>query len=161
MQISPRCHYLVVVVCFSKGRRGDRLALLYVLGPMKSRIAPVTVTNEMARRVVWVEQVNECEIISGNWPTVGLVAGFKAKAWPIPSFFLVDKELESYQSIKLSSQLQYKSIRSVPKSDVHADRELSTYGAGAFKTALLWRHQQRKFPRYPDLMKLLDGEQPS
>jgi hypothetical protein len=154
--MSPLRHYLVVAVAFSRGRRGDRLALVYVLGPMAGRVKPVDVTNAMARQVVWVAKVNECDIVRGKWPTVGRVAGFKSQAWPLPPFFLVDKEVEYYRRVQLSNSLDYKLVRRVAEADIQPDRELCAYGAGAFKTELLWRHQQRSFPRYPDLMSLLD-----
>jgi hypothetical protein len=131
------------------------MALVYVFGPMKGVVRPVDVTNEMAADVVWVAEVQDCDIANGKWASLGRVEGFTISKGPIPVFFIVDEELSYYMATQMDDELGYKKITRISANDVIEDRELIASGAGAFVGDLIDRHGKQRFPEYPDVRRLL------
>ena len=155
IQVSPRRFYALVLARFSPGRPGKRMALVYVFGPMKGVARPIAITNEMAADAVWIAQVQDCDIANGKWAALGRVDGFAISKWPIPVFFTIDDELGHYTATQMDDRLGYKRIIRISPKDVIEDRELIASGAGSFVGHLIDRHNNGRFPMYPDVRKVL------
>jgi hypothetical protein len=122
---------------------------------MKGVVHPIVMTNEMAVDTVWIAEVQDCDIANGKWPAIGRVEGFTISRWPIPVFFSVDEELGEYSETQMDDKLGYGTFRRIAAKDVIKDRQLIASGAGSFVAHLIDRHTNRRFPKYPELKRLL------